>query len=263
MIATKVKIPFGLHSTIGLLIVIFLTASTVPSAALDIGTDVPIRGVVRAVNKATLAAGVRAPVASIRYREGEQFKKGDVLLEFDCAPQKAELRSAKAAREGKAVNLNSAKYLLGLKAGSSQDVQIAKSQLEQADAEIDALAARLAQCSMIAPFDGAVYEQHIRQFELPTEGAPVLSIVDMHRLEIELIVPSAWLRDVEPGRRFKFEIDETGASHVAIIRRVAPIIDPVSQTMKVYAGFVKMDAVVPIVPGMSGNATFDQDWAIR
>lgn len=231
------------------------------ATAVDMGSEVPVRGVIRSVNQATLSNDIRASVVKMRFREGERFTKGDVLVEFDCRQEQARLAAAEALLKEKSVTLKNARYLQGLKAGSTQEVQISEAQVEQVVADIAALQARLDGCILTAPYDGVVYKTHVRQNEMPAEGAPVISIVDTANPEIELIVSSNWIKAMTPGRKFQFKVDETGETHAAIVRRAAPVVDPVSQTVKVYAQFVEPD--VPVLPGMSGDARFDLDWELR
>ncbi len=225
------------------------------------GAELPIRGVVRSLHGATLSTDLRAQVIAVNFREGESFSRGDILIEFDCRAQKAKLSAARALRKEKAVNLKSARYLKGLKAGSTQDVDIAEAQVEQADAEIDAIAAVLDHCRIAAPYDGFVNETHVRPNEMPAEGAPVLSIVDPRSAEIELIVSSNRIGEMTPGREFSFRVDETGQSLRAVLRRAAPVVDPASQTIKIYGEFLKSEPLV--LPGMSGSASFGGNWALR
>lgn len=223
--------------------------------------EVPVRGVVRPLHQATLSTSLRAPVVRIAFREGERFAKGDVLVAFDCRPERASLAAAKALRKERAVGLKGARYLQGMKAGSVQDVQIAEAQVEQADAEIASIEATLDRCEIEAPFDGVVYETHIRENETPAEGAPVISIVDPASSEIELIISSDRVNAMAKGREFEFRVDETGEVLRAAIRRTAPMIDPASQTIKIYGQFA--GETPRVLPGMSGDAVFDSHWALR
>lgn len=233
----------------------------VDARASGTGAELPIRGVVRSLHSATLSTDLRAQVTSVNFREGESFAKGDILIEFDCRAQHAKLAAARALRKEKAVTLKSARYLKGLKAGSAQDVDVAQAQVEQAEAEVEAITAALDHCRIAAPYDGFVNETHIRPNETPAEGAPILSIVDPRSAEIELIVSSNRINEMTPGREFSFLVDETGQSLRAVLRRTAPVVDPASQTIKIYGEFVKSDNAV--LPGMSGSASFGGNWALR
>lgn len=223
--------------------------------------QLPVRGVIRSINHATLSTNIGAKVSAIDFREGEHFRTGDRLVTFDCRSEQARLAAAQAVSKERSVKVKTARYLQGLKAGSTQEVEIAEAQLEQAQAEVEAITATLEDCVLTAPFDGVVEELHIRENERPSDNSPIITIVDIRSSEIELIVTSNWIRDMVPGRRFSFRIDETGESRIAVISRTAPVVDPASQTLRVYARFA--EAADGVLPGMSGEATFDADWELR
>src|SRR4030095_14424545 len=103
------------------------------------------RGVVRPAEQAKISVDLVAPLAKIGFREGERFRKGDTLLEFDCRRQQAELASAVAQQREMAVTLESALFLEKRGAGSRQESEIARARAEKAAAEADAMRARLLQ----------------------------------------------------------------------------------------------------------------------
>ena len=71
--------------------------------------------------------------------------------------------------------------------------------------------------------------------------------------EIEFLAPSKWLAWLKPGYAFSVRIDETGRSYPAKILRVGAKVDPVSQSIKLFAA---IDGKFPeLVAGMSGHAT--------
>ena len=67
-----------------------------PSPAATAGSNAPIRGVVRAGAEATLTSRLAARIAAMPRQEGESFRKGEMLVQFECDRPQAELRSAQA-----------------------------------------------------------------------------------------------------------------------------------------------------------------------
>ena len=82
-----------------------------------------------------------------------------------------------------------------------------------------------------------------------------MKILDDDSLEVEMIVPSNWLRWLEPGINSPIVVDETGRSYDIRITRVGARVDPVSQTVRLYANF--KEETLDILAGMSGTVTFD------
>jgi multidrug efflux pump subunit AcrA (membrane-fusion protein) len=81
-----------------------------------------------------------------------------------------------------------------------------------------------------------------------------MRIVDLERIEIELIAPSRWLGWLAVGDSFVFRVDETAMPLNATIVRLGGVVDPVSQTVKVFGVLETRDGRVR--PGMSGTAVF-------
>ncbi len=64
--------------------------------ALPTEATVMVRGLLKPLHEATLSSEVLAKVTEIPFTEGKRFKKGDVLVRFDCARYKAELAATQA-----------------------------------------------------------------------------------------------------------------------------------------------------------------------
>jgi membrane fusion protein, multidrug efflux system len=241
---------------IGLLSVIAATRAAddadSPLAAED--TSVPVRGVIRALDQAALSTELQARVTVIGFREGEAFKKGDLLIAFDCERYRAEAQSAEAVFREMKFTLDSNQQLEKFRAVGKNDVDISRARVDKAEAEARSLKSRLQQCDVFAPFDGRVAELTINQYEQPQINKPYLVIVGLSRLEIEVIVPSHWLSWMKPGAALDFQVDETKHGYAAHVARIGAAVDAVSQMVKVIATF---DApVADVLPGMSGGAHF-------
>ena len=215
----------------------------------------PLRGVVRPLHQSAIASDLSARVDKINVREAQSFKKGDVLLAFDCERLLAEQAAAEAGYREMKVTLQSNVYLDGKGAVGKTDVEISRARADKAKAEAAALKARLKQCVVVAPFDGRVTELTINEYEIPAPGKPFISLVDETNFEIDLIVPSSYLKQISADMFFSYRIDDTGHEYRARVLRTGAIVDPVSQTLKVIGGFINPDAL--IISGMSGTAIFD------
>jgi membrane fusion protein, multidrug efflux system len=223
----------------------------------DRARNLPIRGVVRPVAQATISTDIVATVAKVGFKEGQAFKKGDVLVAFDCRRYEAELASAVAQLKEMQVNVDTNAFLEKRDAANKQDLEISKARADKASAEADSLRARIDQCVIEAPFDGRVADLGIREYEMPATGKPLIRILADGELEIDLILPSNWLEWLKPGSEFKFLIDETRKSYDGVVTRIGAAVDTISQTIKVTARFKEPTAEV--LPGMSGSARFAHD----
>lgn len=181
----------------------------------------------------TLAAEIGAKVEKVNAREGERFKKGEILIAFDCSIQRAQMAEARAALSAadKTVAVNG--RLLELQTIGKLESDVAQAERDKARAKMDASGAVLGKCTVPAPFDGRVVEQKVRAQQYVQPGQALLDILDDSVLELDFVVPSKWLVWLKPGHVFQVAMDETAKTYPVKLTRTAARIDPVSQSVRV------------------------------
>ena len=223
-------------------------------AELTVDFDAP-RGIVASKAEAALSTDLAARIARLPFSEGQRFSAGDTLVEFDCQRYRAELEAAEAEETVARLGVQENKELRKHRAVGLNEYEVSVARHLKAKAGVKALAARVAQCSIAAPFDGRIVSRLANEFEIPRANEPILKIVDDKRLEIELIVPSAWLAWLSEKAAFEFHIDETRQKYEGRVAAIGAIVDPVSQTVRVTGTFLAPPT--DVLPGMSGSAYFD------
>lgn len=199
----------------------------------------------------TIAAEIGAKVSDIPKPEGSTFKAGQILVSFDCSIQQAQVKKAQAELEGAEQTLRANLRLQELNSVGQLELDLSKSANKKAKAELGANMAVLAKCQVVAPFAGRVAEQKVREQQFVQPGQALLDILDDSVLELEFLVPSAWLRWVKAGQTFNVQIDETRKTYPARFIRIGARVDPVSQSVKVAAA---IDGKFPeLIVGMSGK----------
>jgi membrane fusion protein, multidrug efflux system len=214
-----------------------------------------LRGIVKAVNEAMIGTDLLFPIASLPLREGQRFAKGDILATFDCRDLAAQVKSAEAVLRAETITQENNARLARSKAVGAFEVELSKAKTDQAAAELEAFRSKMSRCVIRAPYDGRIAFMRAHEHEIPEPNQPLMQIVQEGELEIETLLPSNWLRWLKPGSRFAITIDETGETRQASVSRIAAIVDPVSQTVKVTGRFSGDTA--GILPGMSGPTEFD------
>lgn len=199
----------------------------------------------------TIAAEIGAKISQLPLREGEPFKTGQLLVRFDCSLQQAMLRKAQAELGAAEHTHRANRRLAELDSIGQLELNLSQAAVAKAAAEVGAQQAVLDKCNIPAPFSGRIAEQKVRSQQYVQPGQALLEIIDDSVLELEFLVPSAWLVWLRPGHGFEVEIDETGQTYPARFIRLGARIDPVSQSIKVTAA---IDGSFPeLITGMSGR----------
>lgn len=210
-----------------------------------------VRGQLSPRRYTTLAAEIPAKVLSIQPQEGGAFKAGQTLVTFDCAMQQSQLDKAKATVLASAITLEANQEMIKHAAIGKVELQVSEAEALKARAEAKAAETVVSKCKVIAPFNGRVAEQKVREEQFAQTGQALLEVIDDSVLELEFIVPSAWLAWLRVGGEFSVAIDETGKTYPARLTRLGARVDPVSQSLKVGAA---INGRFPeLMAGMSGR----------
>jgi RND family efflux transporter MFP subunit len=199
----------------------------------------------------TLAAEIGAKINRLPLPEGAAFQQGQMLVQFDCVLQQAQLAKADAALMAANTAWRGNQKLSDLHSVGKVELDISKAEALKAQADVSATRALISKCQINAPFAGRIAEQKAREQQYVQPGQALLEIIDDSQLELEFIVPSRWLAWVRAGTTFDVNIDETGKTYPAKVQRIAARVDPVSQSIKLTA--VIDGRFSELIAGMSGK----------
>ncbi len=181
-------------------------AAAIGSGAAARAAEVPAQLV--PVHAATLSSEIAARIDGIATRIGDRFRKGDVLVSFDCALPNAQLTHAQAALTEASRNYEINRRAVAQKTTAQLELDIPAAEVLKAKADLTAAETLVSKCSIAAPFAGVTVDQKMHAFEYATPGQPIVAVVDDRALEVELTVPARWLGWLKPGTPFQFRVDE-------------------------------------------------------
>ena len=219
-----------------------------------ISTERAARGVLRARDHAVLSSELAGRIIEMPFSDGQDFKRGDVLVRFDCSAYQAQLNAAQAAGRAAREELAHKKQLAALNSVGRFEVALAEAKQAQALAETQVYQVQVKRCSVTAPFNGSVVQRRVQPHESVAGGTALLEIVDNRTLEVHLLVPSSWLGRLKPGATFQFTPDETGQPLQVEIKRLGARIDEGSQTLQLIGSLPP--ETQGLLAGMSGSAQF-------
>jgi membrane fusion protein, multidrug efflux system len=239
------------HAAGGVVLIAFSALLAPGSANAE---DTSVRLV--ASRSATLSAEVAGRVKYLGFREGEVFERGDLLVSIDCTLHQARLARVEAIRDRGLRQLETLEMLNQSGATSGLELANAQFDLQAANAELHLSEALVDRCAVAAPFDGAVTVVRIQEHEYVNEGQPLIDILDQSTIEALTFVPSHLLAWLQEGDVFQIRLSEIDQPLTARVERIAPAIDPVSQSVTIYGRIEVDDETLTLRPGMSGVANF-------
>lgn len=215
--------------------------------------------VVKSMERATLSSQIEGMVTRVNYLPGERFRKGDVLLSIDCTLPNAALNKAKAQVEFARNEFRSLDALHKLNSATMAEVARSASEFAIAKADREIAEYQVSHCDLRAPFDATVVDSFVKPYESIQAKKELLDIVGTENLVVEFLASSDMLLELEPGRSVTVMISETGENYSLIIDKVVPLVDSISQTVKVIS-HIKSENT-GLWSGMSGWVTLDNHYA--
>ncbi|WP_113958127.1 efflux RND transporter periplasmic adaptor subunit [Roseimicrobium gellanilyticum] len=248
-------------------------------------------GYVTARRIATVSAKVTGKVMEVLVEEGMKVEQGQIVAHLDASNTEASLRlaeaqldSARKALEETKPNAVFAEQELKRFRELAQSKAASQSDLNKADAETKALAAKLVRQTadvvvaerevaqwkqqvddtiVRAPFTGIVTSKNAQPGEMISPMSAggsftrtgICTIVDMNSLEIEVDVSESYINRVQAGQPVEAKLDAYSDWKIpAKVIAIIPTADRQKATVKVRIGFDKLDP--RILPEMGVKVAF-------
>ena len=225
-------------------------ALVVPSLVTPASLQLP--GRIEAWSRAPLYARVSGYLKGWEKDIGSPVKAGQLLAEIDAPDLDQQLRQARAQlatsrsemalasttakrweqlRESEAVSLQEVEERRG-------DLATKRSQVNEAQANVDRLQALQGYTRIVAPFDGVVTARNTDVGALinvgMTTGSELFVVSDVSRLRVYVSVPQRQLAWVKAGGRAKLSVPERpGKTFEATVQSLAQAVDVGSGAMRV------------------------------
>ena len=216
--------------------------------------DMESRALVVASQEAVLSSELAARIENIAVKEMQRFKKGDLLIQFDCSLYEAQKDVVSANANGALIKLKSDEQMLQMRSIGKYELELSISEYEKAKSELRIAELNVERCQIKAPFDGAVEEVVVNTFETIQPQVELMKIIQTDILELEMVVSSEWISWLTIGHPIKVYIDEIQKEFNASVSGIGANVDPVSQTIQLKGTIT--DASPALLPGMSGRVVF-------
>ncbi|HSC07108.1 MAG TPA: efflux RND transporter periplasmic adaptor subunit [Steroidobacteraceae bacterium] len=189
--------------------------------------EVEALGTARANEAVEITSKVANLVTAIRFREGEQVRRGATLVELDSVEARAELAAARAALAETESQLKRSRELFATQALSQAQLDQLGATLSANQARVTTAQSRLADTVIRAPFDGRTGLRRVSVGSLVTPGTVITTLDDMRVIKLDFSVPEAFIAVLVEGlpltaRSVAFPDREFTGKVVSIDSRVDP-----------------------------------------
>ncbi len=199
------------------------------------GRDLKLTGSIEPYEQAVLYARVTGYVSEVRVDIGDEVVAGQIVAIISVPDLNSRLKSAEAEIAAAAARVEKAEAdsaLLGLK----WQVNVARAELQSAEAKRDELRSLADYSSVRAPFRGTITRRMADQGNLVTASStssPIVEIARVDLLRLKMDIPDYAADKVKTGQSVSFYLSSAEGRKVeTTITRTAHALSPSTRTMR-------------------------------
>ena len=215
----------------------------------DFALEVEALGTVRARESVDITAKVADRVAAIRFEEGKQVNKGEVLVELDNEEALADLAAAEAAERDSRSQYKRSQELFQTRALSEAQLDQLQATMLANQARVAAARSRVNDRVIKAPFTGRVGLRNVSLGGLVNPGGVITTLDDLSTVKLDFAVPELFLSSLKPGLTIEAQSSAyPGAIFKGRVDSVDTRVDPTTRAIVVRALIDNRDS--RLRPGM-------------
>ncbi|HPF77717.1 MAG TPA: efflux RND transporter periplasmic adaptor subunit [Alphaproteobacteria bacterium] len=220
-----------------------------PVVQTDFADHVEALGTTKSNEMVVITADTAEKVTAIHFEEGQEVKKGDLLITLAKGEEDADLKAAQAQLAEAQSSYDRAKELQNTNALSKATLEERLATLRQRRAAIASITARLDKRAITAPFDGVLGLREVSIGTLVKPGDTITTIDDISVIKVDFDVPSVFLPTLKSGLKVIGKVEAFGEREfIGHVQTVNTQVDPVTRTIKVRAIIPNEDRVLK--PGL-------------
>lgn len=215
---------------------------TVPVTVKDVEVKLfehffEVHGNVEVVENAALFAEAPGIVKTIHVKEGQNVKKGEVLVSLDAAQLESGIKELEKGLELATKVLNKQQTLWDQKIGSEIQYLETKNNKEALEQKLVTMKEQLDMYKIRAPFNGVVDVINPKVGEPAGGQMPVARVMNLNKVFLEGDVSEKYIPSVKENNLVEVKFPSLGESVKARVERVGNFINPANRTFKVKVQF--------------------------
>ena len=225
------------------------TVSTAVVVAEKWERSVESVGSLRAVQGADMSTESSGVIAKILFENGQEVKKGDLLVELDHETESANLRSAEAEADLARTVYERTKRLRVNSTVPQSDLDAAESQLRKMTALVEQLKATISKKQLTAPFSGRLGIREVNLGQFVDNGDKIVSLQSLDPIFVDFLLPQQLIAGLAVGQPLKLITDVyPGRSFEGKLTAINSEIDPVTRNIRLQGTLQNADGALR--PGM-------------
>jgi membrane fusion protein, multidrug efflux system len=204
-----------------------------------------------------LSSPVSGNVLEIYFQEGQQVKRGQLLVKIDDRAWIAQRRGLEARLSSAESDLNRGQSLLEIEGASQEDVDRLQSEVTNIQAQIEELQVMINLANVRAPFSGRVGMRNFSTGAFLAQGQIITRLVQTNKVRIDFTLPARYSSLIKEGQEITVKPSASNDTARAKVYAISPMLDVATRSLQVRAMLDNDDNL--FMPGDFATVTIDVD----
>ncbi|MFJ5369757.1 efflux RND transporter periplasmic adaptor subunit, partial [Bosea sp. CER48] len=230
-------------------------------ASIELATvseEVEALGTLAADESVIIAPEIAGRVVFLGFKEGERVKAGQELVKLDTAILDAELKQAMADLGLARDTTDRLKGLVSRGSGTQVALDESTARLASTEARVQLAKAKLAQSTILAPFNGVVGLRSVGVGDYVSVGKQLITLTSIDPIKIDFRVPEIYLSRLKTGQPVQMKVDAVpDRKFQGQIYAIDPVVDVNGRAIRLRASIPNAD--LALKPGLFARLSITVD----
>ena len=220
-----------------------------PAELQTISDRLEALGTARANESVNITSNTSEKIREIHFEDSQRVHAGEVLVVLEQDEEQANLQQALAQLHERKLALQRSLSLEKQKLAPTDALDRARLAVEEAQANISAIQARINERIIRAPFNGIVGLRQISIGSRVEAGSLITTLDDTSTIKLDFGIPAIYLAQLKPGMEIIALAAATGKTEFhGTVKSIDSRVDPVTRSVQVRALLPNSEGL--IIPGM-------------
>jgi membrane fusion protein, multidrug efflux system len=200
-----------------------------------ISDNIEVSGSLLPAEETQLRSEVSGRIVQLNINEGTVVKQGALLVKLFDKDLQAQLKKLQVQLQIAIKTEERQRELLAINGISQQEYDLTSLQVDNLNADIEAVRIAISRTEMRAPYDGKIGLRNVSLGSYLSTNDIVATIRQVDKLKLEFAIPEKYAKNLGKGYRVKFKVDGGQGEHSGEVLATESGVDQATRTLRVRA----------------------------
>jgi membrane fusion protein (multidrug efflux system) len=213
----------------------------------SVSDNIEVPGSLLPAEQTQIRSEVNGRVVFLNITEGNQVKKGTLLVKLFDGDLQAQLKKLEVQLQITQKTEERQRRLLAVEGISPQEYELSSLNVDNLQADIQSVKIAIGKTEIRAPYDGTLGLRNISLGSFISPADILTTIRQVNILKLEFAIPEKYARTMQKGAIVSFKVESGNEEHTATVLATENSVEATTRTLRVRA--LVNDRLQELIPG--------------